>query len=398
MDVQMQLVRRLQEVVRSTREFNEASSRDELITLPTGDGMALVFFGSPEDPVRCALQISRTLRNQSENLRLRMGIHSGPVYRVADINANRNVAGGGINLAQRVMDCGDAGHILVSSGIAATLEQISSWGAQLHHLGETRVKHDVKVDIFNLFTSDAGNPERPAKFRHARRSRGTRRLVGAGIVVASFALLAGYVWRKDWKPHAVERGQPGAVAGVGKSVGESVDERIIFDFLGEAPAARWTSGFGANVLPWRGNRDDPRGFALSINGEELEDGSRPGAALLTHPEWKENNQGQIIGDFTLRDKIRPGDRFKSQVGFLRGAHGQVEFVVEAFGGTLGESGKLVDSLQDNGNDGALREFDVELSQVSGATNVRLTVNAGATSGQDQAVWINPRIVRPHKRS
>src|SRR5205807_5492734 len=113
MDSQQRQLRQLQKFVRSTAEFERARGNDRLISLPTGDGMALVFFGEPEAPARCAIELSKSLRANSE-INLRMGVNSGPVSRVADINTNRNVAGGGINIAQRVMDCGDAGHILVS--------------------------------------------------------------------------------------------------------------------------------------------------------------------------------------------------------------------------------------------------------------------------------------------
>ena len=122
MDHQESVLGELQEAVRTTAEFARAQADDQLIRLPTGDGMALVFFHDPEAPVRCALELSRILRDHPD-IKLRMGIHSGPVYRIADINANRNVAGGGINIAQRVMDCGDAGHILISNAEAEVLGQ-----------------------------------------------------------------------------------------------------------------------------------------------------------------------------------------------------------------------------------------------------------------------------------
>ncbi len=124
--------------------------------------MALVFFGDPEAPVRCAFELSRALR-QEPSFQLRMGIHTGPVYRVADINANRNVAGGGINIAQRVMDCGDAGHILVSGAVAEVLNQVSTWNRSLHDLGEAEVKHGDRVRIYNLYTEEVGNRELPKK-------------------------------------------------------------------------------------------------------------------------------------------------------------------------------------------------------------------------------------------
>ena len=162
MDQQEQQLMKLQQTVRQTAEFARAQADDQLISLPTGDGMALVFFGDAEAPVRCAVEIWRSLRNQLA-LQLRMGIHTGPVYRVADINANRNVAGGGINIAQRVMDCGDAGHILVSSAEADVLAQVSAWRDMLHDLGEVEVKHGLRLRIYNLYTEETGNPGMPQR-------------------------------------------------------------------------------------------------------------------------------------------------------------------------------------------------------------------------------------------
>jgi serine/threonine protein kinase len=170
MDQQRHSLRELQNTVSKTSEFIRAKSTDQLISLPTGDGMALVFFGDSQYPVRCALELSRALRNNSA-IALRMGIHTGPVYRVADINAARNVAGGGINMAQRVMDCGDAGHILLSKTVVDVLGQLSCWDCSLHDLGETEVKHGVRVRLFNFYTEDVGNPKIPSKLRAARGSR-----------------------------------------------------------------------------------------------------------------------------------------------------------------------------------------------------------------------------------
>lgn len=167
MDTQEQVLSQLQDLVRGTSEFARAQSTGQLISLPTGDGMALVFFGDAEAPARCAFELSRGLRLQS-GIQLRMGIHTGPVYRVADINANRNVAGGGINMAQRVMDCGDAGHILVSGAVADVLGQVSTWRQALHDLGEAEVKHGVRVRIYNLYTDEVGNPTLPHKLEAAR--------------------------------------------------------------------------------------------------------------------------------------------------------------------------------------------------------------------------------------
>ena len=162
MDHQQQVLHNLQEAVRNTSAFKRARANDQLIRLPTGDGMALVFFRDPEAPVRCALELTKSLRS-SPDIKLRMGIHTGPVYRIADINANRNVAGGGINIAQRVMDCGDTGHIMVSKAAADVLGQVSTWTGALQDLGETEVKHGVRVHIFNLCLDDVGNPAIPQK-------------------------------------------------------------------------------------------------------------------------------------------------------------------------------------------------------------------------------------------
>jgi serine/threonine protein kinase/tetratricopeptide (TPR) repeat protein len=162
MDQQERVLRHLQEAVRATQEFARAQASDQLIRLPTGDGMALVFLGDVEAPVRCALELHRILRRWPE-IHLRMGIHTGPVYRVEDINAARNVAGGGINIAQRVMDCGDAGHILISKSVADVLDQVSTWKTALHDLGEAEVKHGLLVHLYNLYTDEAGNQALPQK-------------------------------------------------------------------------------------------------------------------------------------------------------------------------------------------------------------------------------------------
>jgi len=162
MDQQEESLRHLQDKVRGTSEFTRAQASNQLIRLPTGDGMALVFFDDPEAPVRCAFELGRAQR-QEASFQLRMGIHTGPVYRVADINANRNVAGGGINIAQRVMDCGDAGHILGSATVAEVLSQVSTWNTTLHDLGEVEVKHGLRIHVYNLYTDEVGNKETPKK-------------------------------------------------------------------------------------------------------------------------------------------------------------------------------------------------------------------------------------------
>jgi TolB-like protein len=153
-------IEELNQVVQSTDEFRKAESENRLLKIPTGDGMALVFYQSPEAPVECALEISRQLK-EHPRLKLRMGVHSGPVSGVVDVNGRVNVAGEGINMAQRVMDCGDAGHILLSKRVADDLHQFSHWRPHLYDLGECEVKHGEKISVVNLFTAELGNSNRP---------------------------------------------------------------------------------------------------------------------------------------------------------------------------------------------------------------------------------------------
>jgi len=166
-DEQQALIAQLNQVVRNSAVFQKAEGADRLIKIPTGDGMALIFYNSPEQPVECALEISRELKGFPE-LAVRMGVHSGPVSAVTDLNDRTNAAGIGINVAQRVMDCGDSGHILLSKRVAEDLQQYGRWRPHLHDLGEVEVKHGIQVHVFNLYTDGAGNPDLPEKLRQAK--------------------------------------------------------------------------------------------------------------------------------------------------------------------------------------------------------------------------------------
>src|SRR5215471_6251446 len=157
LDQQRKLIDRLNQLVRSAAEFRSAEAAEKLIKIATGDGMALVFYTRPEAPVECALQISRALKEHPE-LRLRMGVHSGPVSSDIDVNERANVAGAGINIARRVLDCGDARHILLSRRIADDLEHYGRWRSCLHDFGDCEVKHGVRLHAFNLYTEELGNP------------------------------------------------------------------------------------------------------------------------------------------------------------------------------------------------------------------------------------------------
>jgi TolB-like protein/Tfp pilus assembly protein PilF len=202
---QSEQMQKLREIVRATEHFRSAEAAGKLLRLPTGDGGALVFRTSPEAPVLCAMEISRQLKNHPE-LRVRMGIHSGPVNEITDLNEQANIAGAGINIAQRVMDCGDAGHILLSKHVAEDLEQYRQWQPNLHDLGECEVKHGVRIHAVNLYTDEVGNSEVPEKFQKTKEMQAAPTIVAselkparrswswiaALIIVAALAAAAGF--------------------------------------------------------------------------------------------------------------------------------------------------------------------------------------------------------------
>src|SRR5437867_7894928 len=159
---QSEQIQKLKQIVRGTEQFRLAEAEGKLLRLPTGDGGALVFRTSPEAPVRCALEISKELKSHPE-IHVRMGIHSGPVNEVTDLNEQANIAGAGINIAQRIMDCGDASHILVSKHAAEDLEQYDQWQPYLHDLGECEVKHGERLHVVNLYNDQIGNSAVPTR-------------------------------------------------------------------------------------------------------------------------------------------------------------------------------------------------------------------------------------------
>jgi len=203
---QSEQMQKLREIVRSTEQFHLAEAESKLLRLPTGDGGALVFRTSPEAPVLCALEISKELKKHPE-LRVRMGIHSGPVNEITDLNEQANIAGAGINVAQRIMDCGDAGHILLSQHVAEDLEQYPRWRSLLHDLGECEVKHGVRVHAINLYSDELGNPAPPEKFKPvsvaaavsaAKESPTNRKhLLIAGVIIAALVIGGFLLWQRQ---------------------------------------------------------------------------------------------------------------------------------------------------------------------------------------------------------
>lgn len=194
MQQQAETTKHLQEIVRAAAQFRRAQVDKKLLSLPTGDGMALVFFGDPVTPLKCAKEITLALKNQPQ-IGMRMGLHSGPVYRVTDINANLNIVGGGINIAQRVMDCGDAGHIIVSKAIADVLKQLDGYAELVHDLGECEVKHGERIHIYNLYDGEIGNPALPNKLKKAQpRSHKRAIAIGVAAILALIIIAAVRVW------------------------------------------------------------------------------------------------------------------------------------------------------------------------------------------------------------
>src|SRR5438046_3307688 len=191
---QSEQLQKLKEIVRGTEQVRIAEAEGKLLRLPTGDGGALVFRNSPEAPALCALEISKALKDHPE-LRVRMGIHSGPVNEVTDLNEQANIAGAGINIAQRVMDCGDAGHILLSRHVADDLETYPRWQPCLHNLGELEVKHGARIGIVNLYDDQIGNPQLPKKFQALKKHRSrVRRAEAAIALLVLAAVVAAFIF------------------------------------------------------------------------------------------------------------------------------------------------------------------------------------------------------------
>jgi len=242
-DEQSEALQELNQIVRNTEAVREADAAGHLIILPTGDGMALVFTGSVERPAECALEVSRALRAQP-SLPVRMGIHSGPVQHIRDANTRENISGVGINIAQRVMDCGDAGHILVSKRFADDLAQHRRWQPYLHELGDVEVKHGVVVSLVNLYAERIGNPAPPACVAGVRRAapgatttrKGLSPVAIAIFVIAGLLLalaivsviFAPAIMRSVDKNRATSAPQPSATASpsLSDSIKNMVKQRI----------------------------------------------------------------------------------------------------------------------------------------------------------------------------
>jgi TolB-like protein/class 3 adenylate cyclase/Tfp pilus assembly protein PilF len=258
---QIELLEELKQIVRSTECFRAAEARNELIRVPTGDGIALVFFNSPEEPVRCALEISKALQDHPR-IQLRMGVHSGPVSRVIDVNEKTNIAGSGINVAQRVLDCGDAGHILLSAHVWEDLCEYKHWQPYLHDLGECEVKYGLRLHLFNLYKDGLGNPQVPEKLRPGRRRPASavsvrpiaaphwpKYVLTAVLLVSAVALAISFsVFYRRGSP-AVARSSSGKAADVGLPIAEKSIAVLPFENRSEDKAnAYFADGIQDEIL------------------------------------------------------------------------------------------------------------------------------------------------------
>jgi TolB-like protein/class 3 adenylate cyclase/Tfp pilus assembly protein PilF len=258
---QIELLQDLNQIVRSTECFRAAETKGKLTRVSTGDGMALLFFHSPEEPVRCALEISKALQ-EHPHIQLRMGVHSGPVNQVTDVNDRTNIAGAGLNIAQRVMDCGDAGHILLSGHIAEDLTQYRHWQPCLHDLGECEVKYGLRLHLFNLYKDGLGNPQVPEKLRRGRRKqaagvsvhpvitpRWPKYMLAAVLLVSAVALAISFsVFYRRGSP-AVTRSSSGKAADVELPIAEKSIAVLPFENLSEDKAnAYFADGIQDEIL------------------------------------------------------------------------------------------------------------------------------------------------------
>src|SRR5213083_2324171 len=261
-DEEIEFLQELNQIVRSTECFRAAETTGKLIRVPSGDGMALLFFHSPEEPVRCALEISKALQ-EHPHIQLRMGVHSGPVNQVTDVNDKTNIAGAGINVAQRVMDCGDAGHILLSGHIAEDLTHYRHWQPYLHDLGECEVKHGLRLHLVNLYKDNLGNPHLPDKLKRRRRWKQTsgvsvrpvitprwpKYVLTAVLLVSAVALAISFsVFYRRGSP-AVARSFSGKAADVGLPIAEKSIAVLPFENLSEDKAnAYFADGIQDEIL------------------------------------------------------------------------------------------------------------------------------------------------------
>src|SRR5215510_7511940 len=350
-DEQRDYLHTLNEVVRETDAFRGAEAASKLTRLPTGDGMALVFATTPDAPVSCAMEISNALRSHPE-LRVRMGIHSGPVSGITDVNDRSNVAGAGVNLAQRVMDCGDAGHILLSKHVADDLEQYRQWRSHLHDLGECEVKHDVRVHVVNLYTDEGGNSGLPEKFQKpkeiqvapaARLTSPQKYFAVTALVIAAVAV-GGFLLWKQQKPSV-----PTSISAIPEKsiavlpfvdLSQEHDQEYFCDGISEEILDALAKIQGLRVVArtssfsFKGKNADVGEIAQKLNVQNILEGSlrregnriRVTAQLVSARDgfhiWSDTFERELQGVFAVQDEITRSivDALKMKLAVVPPAH------------------------------------------------------------------------------
>jgi adenylate cyclase len=311
----------LNEIVRNTAQFGESEASGMLVRLPTGDGMALIFRDSLEAPVRCALELGEALKSRPA-IQVRMGIHSGPVSEVRDVNERANIAGAGINIAQRVMDCGDAEHILLSKHVADDLEHYERWRPHLHDLGQVGVKHGVKIDIVNLYTDEAGNSQIPEKLRSEKRQSTFRRikfLIAAAVLIMTALGSFLFFHRVRTQSEAIANEKSIAVLPF-VDISQAKDQEYFCDGISEEILGALTKVEGLKVVArtssfsFKGKNVDISEVTSKLNVENVLEGSlrrdgnriRITAQLIAHDGfhlWSESYEREVRDIFAVQDEI-----------------------------------------------------------------------------------------------
>jgi adenylate cyclase len=347
-------VETLKKIVRSTAQFRAAEAEGKLLRLPTGDGGALVFRTTPEAPVLCALEIGKELKQHLE-LRVRMGIHSGPVNAITDLNEQANIAGAGVNIAQRVMDCGDAGHILISKHVAEDLEHYPRWQPYLHDLGECEVKHGGRISVVNFYGNEVGNPALPEKLRAARarvteaRPKRIKRVVAGAIGIGTLAFIGSLAW--VIAPRILRSHEPvETLSASAKSIAvlpfvdlsQAHDQEYFCDGISEEILDALAKVDGLHVVArtssfsFKGKNADVSQIAQKLNVRNILEGSlrregnriRITAQLVNAADashiWSETYERELQGVFAVQDEITRAivDALKIKLAVAPPAHAQ----------------------------------------------------------------------------
>jgi adenylate cyclase len=355
LDEQSKVIAELNRIVRTSARFRVADVAGKLIRLPTGDGMALVFFSDPEAAIECAMEIATALKNYPE-MKIRMGIHSGPVNRLVDVNESANVAGAGIDLTQRVMDCGDAGHILLSRRVAYDLAPSPRWNAHLYELGDCEVKHGQTISLANFYTSEVGNAEVPSKIKRARaealvreKKRVLMRRLTAGAAIAFLLLAIGggiFWWKRAMKFEASTFVAPAPDKSIAvlpfADLSQARDQEYFCDGMSEEILDALAKVEGLRVVArtssfsFKGKNAEINEIARKLNATTVLEGSlrregnriRISAQLINARDgfhlWSETYERELQGVFAVQDEITRAivDALKIKLAVTPSARGQ----------------------------------------------------------------------------